>query len=216
MFNDVNTSSNRFAPIIIEYTAHIIYSFPNKTGAAALKYTLPLVTVTNALANSISKLGPNIHANPSLTTPSTTLPAPPTPKTPRYFVHATLSNPTPSGTNNINVILTMVNAALIFPCIPTFTLSLAPLCAIHSLRALTPTSRAMITAVGMATMPPYLPARTISAVDTINLSATGSKNAPNGEVTSHLLARNPSNQSVILATAKRRLSTGARLGMMTG
>lgn len=57
--------------------------------------------------------------------------------------------------------------------------------------------------VGNATLIPCNPDSKINTVDTINLSATGSRNAPNDEVTFHLRARYPSSQSVNDAIAKR-------------
>lgn len=57
--------------------------------------------------------------------------------------------------------------------------------------------------VGNATFNPCDPVNNINTVDTINLSATGSKNAPNDDVTFHLRARYPSSQSVNDAAANR-------------
>eukprot|EP00285_Hemiselmis_virescens_P010621 CAMPEP_0173388978 /NCGR_PEP_ID=MMETSP1356-20130122/11159_1 /TAXON_ID=77927 ORGANISM="Hemiselmis virescens, Strain PCC157" /NCGR_SAMPLE_ID=MMETSP1356 /ASSEMBLY_ACC=CAM_ASM_000847 /LENGTH=131 /DNA_ID=CAMNT_0014346003 /DNA_START=217 /DNA_END=612 /DNA_ORIENTATION=- len=85
--------------------------------------------------------------------------------------------------------------ALHLPIHPTLTLSLAPICAIHSLKAETPISREMVIDAGSATSNrlSWCPAdRTTSVVATISLSATGSKNAPKAEEIFHRLARYPS------------------------
>ena len=68
----------------------------------------------------------------------------------------------------------------------------------------------------MATTPPYRPDSTMRAVDTISLSATGSKKAPKGEVMSHRRARYPSHQSVMLAMANMADRVGARCANWVG
>mmetsp|Transcript_40721 Transcript_40721/g.122652 ORF Transcript_40721/g.122652 Transcript_40721/m.122652 type:complete len:225 (+) Transcript_40721:347-1021(+) len=164
--------------------ARLAHSFSMSTGAAARKYTLPLVIVTTALRISRAMLGwyrALVRASP------TRAPLP----------------PAPAGTARSIVSATMVAAVLIFPCIPTLTESLAPLCAIHSLRADTAISLARIMEEGMATHAPYRPLSRISAVDTMSLSATGSRKAPNALVMSHRRARYPSRKSVRDAAANK-------------
>lgn len=57
--------------------------------------------------------------------------------------------------------------------------------------------------------------RRIRAVATITLSATGSKNAPNGVAISHLRARYPSNQSVKEAATNSTAQENGAYGIST-
>jgi len=56
--------------------------------------------------------------------------------------------------------------------------------------------------VGNEMSDPYCPVNKIKTVETISLSATGSRKAPNDEVTFQRLARYPSRKSEILARPK--------------
>src|SRR3989442_14076391 len=77
----------------------------------------------------------------------------------------------------------------------------APIWAIHSRNAEMVISRPMMMNAMMA-LTSRNSTSTSSAPATINLSATGSRNAPNEDVSFQRRARNPSNQSVTAATIK--------------
>jgi hypothetical protein len=133
---------------------------------------------------------------------------------------------------------TIVRAVLTLPCIPTFTTSRCPRCAIHSRNADTAISRASMIKDGIATTDktqwevgqgkirktffhhvgtdktsripfPKRPVSRIRDVLTMSLSATGSKKAPKELAISQRLARYPSNQSV--ADAKPKMTPEATL-----
>ena len=81
----------------------------------------------------------------------------------------------------------------------TATMSLSPDSAIHSRSAVMPISRHRIHTAGAATTIPHSAESKTSAVATMSLSATGSRNAPKRDERFILRARKPSSQSVAAA-----------------
>ena len=109
----------------------------------------------------------------------------------------------PSRTSNNTVNATICVAVLYLPRLFTLTAACAspPFAAHHSRNALMVISRPIITIDGSATAQGATPAgarvhNKHNDAATINLSATGSKNAPNALLALSLRARYPSSQSV--------------------
>ena len=83
-----------------------------------------------------------------------------------------------------------------------------PTSAIHSLRADITISRQTIIMAGMANHGvANLDAQSNNAVQTINLSATGSRKAPKRDISFKWRAKNPSSQSVTAAKTKTPIDT---------
>lgn len=89
-------------------------------------------------------------------------------------------------------------AVFSLPMVATATLPRLPICAIHSRNAEMVISRPIIIIANSARVRSSFTSK-IKATATINLSATGSRNAPKSEVCCHNLAKKPSNQSVMAA-----------------
>ena len=92
---------------------------------------------------------------------------------------------------------------LILPMLETPTTARLPSSAIHSLSAETVISRPIIIMPGIASQgEPSRAINKIKVIATMSLSATGSRNAPNGDSMFILRAKKPSSQSVQAAVQK--------------